>query len=224
MSLSLVQLVLGFLATLSCLLDSWAAVVTGGRSNTENRFILIHDFDCKVERSILGALQESGALSKVNITAYERELNNAIVEAKARRLKTVENTFSKINHLQRRLSEMSWKDRRDHIIATLNLFVSQRRRLTSVDIPSRPFSLQRCWTASLKFLEHVGMDIVDDSQLPHGQIFEFAAHLPCLQYPLERTKFSRPLMTSSVHNDYDMTYQWYFDSSPIGIGVTEAWK
>ena len=32
------------------------------------------------------------------------------------------------------------------------------------------------------------------------------------------------MMTSFVPNDFDITRQWYLDASPIGIGVTEAWK
>lgn len=127
-------------------------------------------------------------------------------------------SFSQENR-RRRLSDMSWKERRDQLIAALDLIASRNQSDAYFHLPVKRASALNTPSVSKKFLEYVGIDIIDNTLLPHDEMFRLASFLPCLESPPERDAYRYP---KALPNDYDRSRQWYFGPAP-GVDIENAW-
>lgn len=192
---------------------------TTSSGSPQDLFFLVHDYDCKDQRTIVSALKDAGAISSESAESVGQILDKTIDHYRTVRLATapsVETFTVQISQpAEQPLSQLPWETRRDELIAALDLLVQQQAAAT--------FNVARTATSvSQRFLPHTGIDIIDDSQLPNHQVFALAKTLPCLASPPERSSERFP-QASPLPNDLHAD-QWYLRSAPEGIGAVDAWN
>ena len=194
----------------------FAVLYTITAHDPSNDFILIHDEECKEDRSVADALLDSKLFSKEDVADFQKQLS-ALVEGTRAERRLCVSPDSVENHVSRRLSGMNWEDRRDQIISALDFRVHKELH-HNLSINQ---TFLQATSVSRQFLKHVGMDIIDDSLMPGSQIFSLAAKLPCLLYPPQRNEFYHQ---SSLPNDLKPSEDWHLGTQPGGIGATKAWE
>lgn len=120
---------------------------------------------------------------------------------------------------RRRLSELTWEERRDQLIAALDLFSEENNNNNTSDSVDASYSTFSTSSVSTKFLLYVGMDIIDNSKVPNDKLFNLAFHLPCLETAPTKNYFYKSVQRK-LPNDYDKENQWHYQA----IGLPQAWQ
>lgn len=200
-------------------------------------FFLIHDLECTEKRSLsevlrsVEAIEQSGneqlkisSLGGETARITERQFHS---EAPLRRL----NNSSTAHDEEQQLSSMFWRERRDQMIAKMESLVkTSRYRASKVNslvsevrhnrfLGFRESSTPPLATSpiSKQFLEHLAIDIIDDTLLPNNGLFNIAKQFACVQ--VERDSYRYPL---ALPNDFSRYLQWYMAWGAGGIGAGET--
>lgn len=203
--------------------------------NPADLFIITYDFKCKDERNLMDALVESKVVLEEHAKHFERRLSASIEATRARRLQEVVGPHEEAPKVdiaaRRRLSEMTWEDRRDQMIGALDLIAKRKGRPNSFDKimegdrenndDDDDNSSSIAPTVSVNFLRNVGADVIDNSRMADGVLLQFASGFPCLAHPPEMNQIIGSV--SSAPDDYSAAKQYYLKNVPVGIGVEDVW-
>lgn len=211
------QLQFVYLAICSVL---WILCLNVEAAISDERLVLLgHNRQCDDSRTIIKALQDANVLAPSMVQQFERTLDEM---ASSYRYMRIESTKSKAGDFQpyparRPLSDLSYQNRRDEVIAALDLLLtisqigSPLARLLDNGTPS---------SVSQRYLDQLNVDVIDNSQ-PNDTVLHLASNLPCLSYAPERNIRRYPV--AQFPNDFNAQEQWHLAASP-GVDAVKAWN
>lgn len=199
-------------------LDSDQEVSADG--NADSLLFLVHDYDCKYERTMVTFLRETNIISEKQAAEFDESVNQfRNVEHRARLQATPKERRDShdIQHPGKEfLSNLPWQARRDEAVSTLDYLVAQKfgvgSNFTSLSTPFKT-----------RFLSTLGIDVVGDSVLPRQETFYLASSLPCLAAKPERNFYRQPANGASP-NDPQYPSQFHLRPGRRGISALSAWE